>query len=74
MSLLTVKVGGLTFVVDAPNKGTAKAFGRKQIEVEVADATADDITAHLAAGHNIEKLVVAEKAPAAEATAEEAAA
>lgn len=66
MALLTVTVNGSKFVVDASNKGTAKAFGRKQIEVDVAEATADDVTNFLASGGKIEKLeAAAVAAPAA---------
>lgn len=74
MALLTVNVNGKKFVVDAGNKGTAKAFGRKQIEVEVSDASAQDVTDFLSAGGVIEILTSAVVVVAAEAEAEQAAA
>lgn len=43
MSLLKVTVNGETFVVDAPSKGTAKAFGKKQLKVEVEELTSEDL-------------------------------
>lgn len=58
MSLVTVKVNGEVFIVDAPNRSTAKAFGRRQIKVEVSEATALEVTEHLRAGKDIPQLEV----------------
>lgn len=69
MALMTVKVGDRKFVIDADNKGTAKAFGRKQIEVEVTDATAADVTEFVTAGNAIVR-VEPEKKEAATAEAQ----
>jgi hypothetical protein len=67
MALLNVKVGDKNFIVDAENKGTAKAFGRTKIDVTVTDATGDDVTAFISEGGSIEKLVPAPKKEKAEA-------
>lgn len=41
--LLKVKVNGEEFIVDAPNKATAKSFGKKQLKVEVAELGLTDL-------------------------------
>lgn len=71
MALLNVKVGDQNFVVDAENKGTAKAFGRSKIDVQVTDATGDDVTAFISNGGTIEKLAPAPKKEAGEPAAAE---
>ena len=71
MALMTVKAGNKTYVIDCANKGTAKAFGRSKLEVEVSEATAADVTAFLAEGNSIEKV---EPQPAKAAEVAEAAA
>jgi len=43
--LLKVTVNGQVFHVDAPNKGTAKAFGKKQLKVEVEELSLSDLQA-----------------------------
>lgn len=43
--LLKVTVNGQVFHVDAPNKGTAKAFGKKQLKVEVEELSLADLQA-----------------------------
>jgi hypothetical protein len=43
--LLKVTVNGQEFFVDAPNKGTAKAFGKKQLKVEVTELSLADLQA-----------------------------
>lgn len=58
MSLVNVKVNGESFIVDAPNKSTAKAYGRRQIKVEVTEATASEVTDFIKAGKDIVKLEV----------------
>jgi transcription antitermination factor NusA-like protein len=67
MALLNVKVGGKSFIIDCANKGSAKAWGRTKIEVEVSEASGDDVTAFIGDGGSIEKVVPAAKAEAAEA-------
>lgn len=74
MALLTVKVGDRKFVIDADNKGTAKAFGRKQIEVEVTDATAAEVSEFVLGGNTIQRVEAEKKEAAAEAPAAEGAA
>lgn len=66
MALIKVVAGGKTFIVDAANKGTAKAFGRTKLEVEVTEASGDDVTAFITEGGTIEKLTPAKVAAAAE--------
>ncbi len=72
MSLLSVNVAGKIFIVEAANKGTAKAWGREKLEVAVSDATADDVSNFMLEGGEIVKLAPAPKkekadaAPAAE--------
>lgn len=68
MPLMTVNVNGKKFVVDAPNRNVAKAFGRRQIEVKVEDATAADVASYYAAGNIIEVLTAGEAAAAAAAS------
>lgn len=58
MSLVNVKVNGESFIVDAPNKSTAKAYGRRQIKVEVLEATAKEVTDFVLSGKEIVKLEV----------------
>lgn len=41
--LLKVKVNGEQFIVDAPNKATAKSFGKKQLKVEVEELGIADL-------------------------------
>lgn len=65
MALLKVTVGDKSHIIDCANKGTAKAWGRTKIEVEVAEAGGDDVTAFLADGGTIEKVVPEVKAAAA---------
>ncbi len=43
--LLKVTVNGQVFHVDAPNKGTAKSFGKKQLKVEVEELSLSDLQA-----------------------------
>lgn len=62
MSILTVNVNGNKFIIDCANKGTAKAWGRNKLEVEVTEATGAEITDFLTNGGEIE--VVAPKAEA----------
>lgn len=62
--LLKVTVNGQVFHVDAPNKGTAKAFGKKQLKVEVEELSLADLQALDVS--TVEKINVEEKAaPAA---------
>lgn len=68
MSLVTVNVAGTKHVVEADNKGTAKAWGRSKLDVTVSDATAADINEFVLSGGTIEKLEKA--APKAAAAAE----
>lgn len=56
MALMTVIAGGNKYVIDCANKGTAKAFGRSKLEVEVAEATAADVTEFIGNGGTIEKV------------------
>lgn len=62
MALLTVKVGDRKFIIDADNKGTAKAYGRSKIEVEVSDASAADVQEFILNGNSIERVEPAKKA------------
>lgn len=41
--LLKVTVNGQDFFVDAPNKGSAKAYGKKQLKVEVTELSLADL-------------------------------
>lgn len=43
--LLKVTVNGQVFHVDAPNKATAKSFGKKQLNVEVTELSLADLQA-----------------------------
>lgn len=61
MALLNVKVGGKNIIVEAANKGTAKAYGRKQIEVTVTEATGAEVAEFVTAGNEIVKLETATK-------------
>ncbi len=70
MALLNVKVGEKSYIVDAENKGTAKAFGRTKIDVTVTEASGDDVMAFISEGGSIEKLLPAPKKAAGEAEAE----
>lgn len=71
--LLKVTVNGQEFFVDAPNKGTAKAFGKKQLKVEVTELSLSDLQALDVS--TVVKVEIEEKtaAAAAEATTESAA-
>lgn len=42
--LLKVTVNGQVFHVDAPNKATAKSFGKKQLKVEVEELSLADLS------------------------------
>lgn len=68
MALLKVNAGGETFIIDCANKGSAKAFGRSKLKVEVTEATGDDVTEFIGNGGTIEK-VTAQAAAKAEADA-----
>lgn len=77
MALLKVTAGGKSYIIDCANKGTAKAFGRSKLEVEVAEASGADVTDFIANGGTIEKVEpqpVAAKAEGEAAAAETAAA
>lgn len=67
MALLKVTVGDKSHIIDCANKGTANAWGRTKIAVEVTEASGDDVTAFMADGGTIEKVVPAEKKAAAPA-------
>lgn len=66
--LLKVTVNGQVFHVDAPNKATAKAFGKKQLNVEVAELGAADL-----AGIDLNDIVKVEPEAPKEAAAPAAA-
>ena len=68
MALLKVIAGGETFIIDCANKGSAKAYGRSKLQVEVSEATGDDVTAFIGNGGTIEK-VTAQAAAKADAEA-----
>jgi hypothetical protein len=56
MALLKVIAGGKSYIIDCANKGTAKAFGRSKLEVEVVEASGSDVTEFIANGGTIEKV------------------
>ena len=43
MSLLKVIVNGQTFIVDAPSKAAAKAYGKFKVDVKVESVEAADL-------------------------------
>lgn len=43
MALQKVLVNGQTFIVDAPTKAIAKAFGKTQVKVEVVSVETSDL-------------------------------
>lgn len=57
--LLKVSVNGQNHFVDAPNKATAKAYGKKQLNVEVTELGIADL-----AGIDQTSVVKIETAPA----------
>lgn len=61
MALITVNVAGTKYIIECANKGTAKAWGQKKLDVVVSDASADDINEFTLAGGTIEKVAPAEK-------------
>lgn len=72
MALLKVTVGDKSHIIECANKGSAKAWGRTKIEVEVSEASGNDVTTFLGEGGTIE--TVTPKAAAEAAAAETAAA
>lgn len=67
MTIMTVNVAGKNFIVDADNKGSAKAWGRNKLDVTVTESTGAEIQAfYMDGGTDIEKILpAAKKAPAA---------
>lgn len=65
--LLKVTVNGQSFPVDAPNKASAKAYGKTKLEIKVEELSAADmLEMDVTTIHKIELPV---KTPAADAPA-----